>query len=85
MTGYVDPTRERFGVFRSFPDDGPVHMLSLVRFRDKAVYRYGRKLSGAEACAAYGRESGPIFRGLGGRIFWSGNFRLMLIGPVDEH
>lgn len=84
MTGYVDPTREKYGAFRALEDDGPVHMLNLVRFRQRAAYPDGREASGAEAYAAYGRESGPIFRGVGGRIAWSGDFRLMLIGPEDE-
>lgn len=84
MTGFVDPTREKFGEFRGLPDDGPIQMLNLVRFRDKATYPDGRAATGAEAYAAYGRESGPIFRGLGGRIIWSGDFHLMLIGPEDE-
>jgi len=85
MAGHVDPSRERFGEFRRLTEEGPIHMLNLVRFRDVAVYPDGRKATGAEAYAAYGRESGPIFRRLGGRIAWSGDFRLMLIGPVEEH
>lgn len=84
MTGYIDPTRERFGAFRALPDEGPIHMLNLVRLREAAAYPDGRKATGAEAYAAYGRDSGPIFRRLGGRIAWSGDFRLMLIGPEDE-
>lgn len=84
MTGHIDPTRERFGAFRQLPDEGPIHMLNLVRLREAAAYPDGRKATGAEAYAAYGRESGPVFRRLGGRIAWSGDFRLMLIGPQDE-
>lgn len=84
MTGFVDPTRERFGAFRGLHDVGPIHMLNLVRFREKAAYPDGREGTGEEAYAAYGRESGPIFRGLGGKIIWSGDFRLMLIGPEEE-
>jgi uncharacterized protein (DUF1330 family) len=84
LTGHIDPTRERFGDFRRLPDDGPIHMLNLVRLRHVATYPDGRVASGAEAYAAYGRESGPIFRRVGGRIAWSGDFRLMLIGPADE-
>lgn len=85
MSGYIDPTRERFGQFRALADEGPVHMLNLVRLRDEAAYPDGRRATGAEAYRAYGRESGPIFRRLGGRIAWSGDFRLMLIGPEEEH
>jgi uncharacterized protein (DUF1330 family) len=84
VTGSVDPTREKFGEFRRLTDDGPIHMLNLVRFRAKAAYPDGREASGAEAYAAYGRESLPIFNRVGGRIAWSGDFRLMLIGPEVE-
>jgi uncharacterized protein (DUF1330 family) len=82
--GYVDPARETFGAFRRLAEEGPIHMLNLVRLRDKAAYPDGRAATGAEAYAAYGRESGPIFRRVGGRIAWSGDFRLMLIGPAEE-
>ena len=84
MSGFIDPTRETFGAFLRLPEEGPVHMLNLVRLRDEATYPDGRRTTGAEAYAAYGRESGPIFRRVGGRIAWSGDFRLMLIGPADE-
>ena len=84
MTGHVDPTRERFGDFRRLEDNGPVHMLNLVRFRNQAVYADGRVSTGAEAYAAYGRESEPIFARVGGKIVWSGDFRFMLIGPAEE-
>ncbi len=84
MTGHVDPTRERFGEFRRLEDTGPIHMLNLVRFRDIAVYDDGRRATGAEAYASYGHESQPIFARVGGRIVWSGDFRLMLIGPAEE-
>ena len=84
MTGHIDPTREKFGEFRGLAEEGPIHMLNLVRLRDEAAYPDGRKATGAEAYAAYGRESGPVFRRVGGRIAWAGDFRLMLIGPEDE-
>jgi hypothetical protein len=59
-------------------------MLNLVRLRKEAAYPDGRKASGAEAYAAYGQESGPVFTRLGGRIVWQGRFELMLIGPEGE-
>jgi uncharacterized protein (DUF1330 family) len=42
-------------------------------------------VSGAEDYAAYGRESGPVFTRLGGKVAWQGRFELMLIGPQDEY
>ena len=85
MSGYIDPTKETFGVFRNNDRPGPIQMLNLVRFRDHAEYPDGRALSGAEAYAAYGKESGPVFARLGGTIVWRGNFELMLIGPETEN
>jgi uncharacterized protein (DUF1330 family) len=84
MTGYIDPTKDVFGQFRENNRAGPIHMLNLVRLRDRATYPDGRAATGAEAYAAYGRESGPVFTRLGGRIVWTGGFELMLIGPAEE-
>lgn len=84
MTGHIDPTKEVFAQFRDNNRKGPIQMLNLVRLRDRAVYPDGRAVSGAEAYAAYGRESGPVFTRLGGKVIWQGRFELMLIGPPDE-
>ena len=84
MTGYVDPTREDFARFRELQREGPVHMLNLLRFREVAAYDDGTVATGAEAYAAYARESGPIFARLGGRQVWLGTPELTLIGPAEE-
>ncbi|RBP05660.1 uncharacterized protein (DUF1330 family) [Roseiarcus fermentans] len=84
MTGFVDPTKETFAAFRADDRPGPIHMLNLVRLRDRAAYPDGREATGAEAYAAYGRESAPVFSALGGKIVWRGRFELMLIGPQAE-
>jgi uncharacterized protein (DUF1330 family) len=59
-------------------------MLNLVRLRERAIYADGQRASGAEAYAAYGRESGPVFTRLGGIILWRGRFEQTVIGPADE-
>ena len=84
MTTYLDPTREQFSVMMKLADDGPIHMLNLVQFRDKAIYPDGREATGEEAYLAYGKESAPIFERVGGRIaiVWSPKFTL--IGPDHE-
>ncbi|MGY4316843.1 hypothetical protein ACVWW1_006170 [Bradyrhizobium sp. JR3.5] len=82
--GHIDPTKDVFAQFRDNNRPGPIHMLNLVRLREWASYPDGRKATGAEAYAAYGRESGPVFERLGGRIVWQGRFELMLIGPQEE-
>jgi len=84
MPGHIDPTKQVFAAFRENDRAGPIHMLNLVRLRASAGYPDGRPATGAEAYAAYGRESAPVFARLGGRIVWQGKFELMLIGPGEE-
>ena len=84
MSGYIDPTKESFAAFRADDRPGPIHMLNLVRLRSRAAYPDGREATGAEAYAAYGRESEPVFTRLGGAIIWRGRFEQTLIGPTDE-
>ena len=84
MTGHIDPTKETFAAFKANDRPGPIHMLNLVRLRPRAIYADGREATGAQAYAAYGRESFPVFSRLGGRIVWRGKFELTLIGPADE-
>jgi uncharacterized protein (DUF1330 family) len=84
MSGHVNPDRETFAAFRNLPLDEPIHMLNLVRLRDRAHYEDGREASGREAYQAYGRESEPIFRRVGGKQIWIGRPDFMLTGPRDE-
>ncbi len=84
MTQYIDPTKEQFTVFREMQRPGVIHMLNLVRLRPQAAYPDGRSATGEEAYRAYARESGPVFKRLGGRQFWIGRFEHMLIGPTTE-
>jgi len=84
MSNYIDPQREQFEAFKELPRDVPVMMLNLLRFRDRAAYEDKREATGAEAYAEYGRESGPIFRRVGGEIIWRGQPEVMLIGPADK-
>ena len=81
---HVDPTREQFNAFKAMDRDTPVNMLNLVRLRPTAEYADGTTTTGAEAYAAYGRESAPIFKGVGGAILWRGTPQAALIGPTDE-
>ena len=72
MSNHVDPERAQFDAFKALPRDEPVMMLNLLRFREQAAYEDGREATGAEAYAAYGKESGPVFRRVGGEIIWRG-------------
>jgi uncharacterized protein (DUF1330 family) len=84
MSGHVDPARKQFKEMMELPDEGPIWMLNLIRLRKNAKYEDEREATGAEAYAAYARESEPFFTGVGGRIVWSGAPQFTLIGPDDE-
>lgn len=87
---FVDPSRENFDAFKALARDKPIHMLNLLRFRDKAEYPAGhanadKGLSGREAYAEYGRTSGNVFARVGGSIVWRGSMEAMVIGPSGKH
>lgn len=84
MKAYIDPDRDQFNAFKALPRDVPVMMLNLVKYRAKAQYEDGRDATGAEAYAAYGRESAAVFERVGGKIIWRGKPEVMLIGPYEK-
>ena len=81
---YTSFSKDDFAAFRANDRPGPIHMLNLVKLRDKAEYPDGRDATGAEAYAAYGTGSQKVLERLGGRIVWRGAMEQMLIGPQDE-
>ncbi|MEL0435713.1 DUF1330 domain-containing protein [Phycobacter sp. K97] len=89
MSHYIDPERAQFEAFKALDRDQPIEMLNLVKFRAKAAYPAdhalaGAGLTGAQAYANYGRETGLILARLGASITWRGSWQTTLIGPSDE-
>ena len=87
---HVDPERAQFDAFKALPRDTRIHMLNLVRFKDRATYPddhplAGKALTGAEAYANYGKDSSAVFSRVGGSVVWSGMMEAMVIGPLAEH
>lgn len=83
MSNHIDPERNQFEAFKALPRDKPIMMLNLLRFREEAAYEDDIEATGAEAYAAYGRESSPVFSRVGGSIIWRGTPELILIGPQE--
>ena len=65
---------------------GPVVMLNLLKFHERAQYRDGRadQVSGREAYMRYADEMQPIVEGAGGRFLFSGDVQGLVIGAVEE-
>ncbi|CUH63037.1 hypothetical protein TG4357_00443 [Thalassovita gelatinovora] len=81
---YTSFSKDDFDAFRANDRPGPIQMLNLVKLRDRADYPDGRDATGAEAYAAYGQQSHPVFLRVGGRIIWRGQMEQMVIGPKDK-
>ena len=89
MSGFIDPDREAWELFKGLPRGQPIQMLNLVRLREVADYPkghrdHGKAISGLEAYRAYGRTTAAIFARLGGRQIWAGKPQAMVTGPQDE-
>jgi uncharacterized protein (DUF1330 family) len=66
--------------------DGPIFMVNLLKFKDKAEYEDGRTtdLSGREAYMIYGRAVAKILPKFGGKPVFVGNVTHLSLGQVEE-
>lgn len=74
-------------IWRQFKSDnrpGPIHMLNLVRLRQRALYPEGTPASGAQAFGRYSDISAPVLHRLGGSIVWRGSHELTMVGPPGQ-
>ena len=82
----VYPDAEQLMPLLQDPTPGPIAMVNLVKFRDKAQYKDGRPddISGREAFMRYVLDMRRIVEGAGGRFIFSGDARHLVIGEVEE-
>ncbi|MEI6486659.1 MAG: DUF1330 domain-containing protein [Sphingomonadales bacterium] len=81
----TSPRPEVIGTF--FGDDhGPMVMVNLLKFKDKATYPDGRdpELSGRDAYNRYGEGVVGCLKAVGGHVIYSGPVTGMLLGDVEE-
>ena len=77
----VFPNREQIEGFMAPGQDGPIYMLNLLTFKEKAEYPDGRDtdLTGAEAYAVYSAEVAGHLATVGGRPMFAAKVELSLI------
>ena len=82
----VAPTEEQMEGFLEPGRDGPIYMLNLLKFKEKAEYADGREtvLSGAEAYAIYGQEVIQHLQKVGGAPMFSAGVERLMLGEVEE-
>jgi len=78
------PTPDQLRAFRDHERQGPIQMINLLKFRDRAEYDTeideDTDVSGREAYRRYGAAVGGIVRRLGGRLVWAGTPEVVFIG-----
>ncbi|WP_419932166.1 DUF1330 domain-containing protein [Candidatus Poriferisodalis sp.] len=83
----VMPTRpERIDEMMQPGPDGPIYMVNLLKFKDKAEYEDGREtdLTGYEAYQLYGRAVSRIIQDYGGEIQFAADVTFLSLGQVEE-
>lgn len=67
---------------RSLPDQGPVVMVNLVRFRKRSADGNG---TGWDAYIRYSMATMPLITARGGTVLWAGNAEGLALGNGASH
>lgn len=81
----VYPQAEQMAEALAQGSSGPIVMVNLVKFKDRATYADGRPddVDGRTAYARYGEEMRGFVEARGGRLLFMGDVRSLLIGQVE--
>ena len=82
----VTPNEEQINGFLENPEIGPISMVNLLKFKDKAVYEDGRdtSLTGEEAYRLYAAEVINLVQKYGGEFLFAGKVNRLMLGEVEE-
>ena len=87
VSNEVMPTsQERIAEMMAPGPDGPIYMLNLLKFKDRAEYEDGRAtdLSGRDAYQIYGREVSKLIGEYGGEVTFVADVTFLALGQVDD-
>ena len=86
VTNSMTPNEEQLAGFLEEPGVGPIYMVNLLRFRDKAEYPDGSDadVSGRDAYARYGAAVAQLVTELGGGIVFMGEVSRLMLGEVED-
>lgn len=79
-------SKERIEEMNAPGPDGPIYMVNLLRFREKAEYEDGREtdLTGREAYHLYGEGLRDVLARFGAEIIWTGDVTFLSLGQVED-
>ena len=87
VTNEVMPTSaERINEMLEPGPDGPIFMVNLLKFKERAAYEDGREtdLTGRQAYEIYGRGVSRLLPTYGGKIVFAGDVTFLMLGQVEE-
>ena len=83
----VMPTsQERIEEMMAPGPDGPIHMVNLLKFKERAEYEDGREtdLTGEEAYQLYGQGVAKLVEEYGGEILFAADVTFLALGQVED-
>jgi len=82
----VYPNEEQIMGFLEPGAEGPICMVNLLKFKEKAEYKDGREtdLTGREAYELYETGVKKLLQGIGGGIGFKGDVERLALGEVEE-
>ena len=82
----VYPNKEQIKGFMEPVSEGPICMVNLLKFKEKAEYEDGRDtdLTGREAYALYEEGVKKLLQDIGGGIGFEGDVERLALGEVEE-
>jgi uncharacterized protein (DUF1330 family) len=82
----VNPNADQMAGFMDSSVEGPIAMVNLLKFKEKAEYSDEREtdLSGVEAYGIYAQGVAKTLAMVGGKMLFFGNVSRLMLGEVEE-
>jgi len=82
----VNPNADQMAGFMDSSVEGPIAMVNLLKFKEKAEYSDDREtdLSGVEAYGIYAQGVAKTLAMVGGKMLFFGNVSRLMLGEVEE-
>lgn len=86
VTNSVYPNEEQMQGFSEPGPDGPIYMVNLLKFKERAEYPDGRasNLAGEQAYAIYAEGVAELLTQHGGSLTFAADVERLMLGEVEE-
>ena len=82
----IAPNQDQINGFLEDPELGPISMVNLLKYKEKAIYEDGRNtdLTGKEAYQLYAAEVINYVEKYGGEFLFAGTVSRLMLGEVED-